>query len=198
MAEPFLLTCLLDGEFTYRSIAEGAANFSRSATIATLRLLHSQSGILVFSAGRVVNGAVFLLMLFWKARGRDGLLPQWIRSKRDCPKEAAAKTMMHTEDAAMVRTFVALGVQKFALSEAEKFMVLGAFAPSDWGVFGLVSSLGSVAARLIFAPIEEIAAVEFAKPQEPAVLETKVIGFLTLEGGFGVAAAAVGPFLSGL
>ncbi len=51
--------------------------------------------------------------------------------------------------------------EKFILSEGEKFALLRLNLHSS-GVWGLVSNLGSIAARLILQPIEEAAQAEFA------------------------------------
>lgn len=42
------------------------------------------------------------------------------------------------------------------------------FNEHHWGVFGLVSNLGSIVLRLLFAPIEEIAYSAFSASKERA------------------------------
>jgi len=57
-------------------------------------------------------------------------------------------------------------VQKAALTQAENAVLMG-FAPSlgDQGVYGLVSSLGSLVVRFLFAPVEDVCFTYFSKSQ---------------------------------
>ena len=66
-------------------------------------------------------------------------------------------------------SFFFQGIYKHILTEGEKF-ILFAFVSSlsDQGVFGLVSNLGSIVARLLLQPVEETSFAIFSKLQARA------------------------------
>ena len=76
------------------------------------------------------------------------------------------------EHASLLFEFASMVLLKLVLTEGEKLLLLLLFEEHHWGVFGLVSNLGSIVLRLLFAPIEEIAYSAFgAKKQRESSLQ---------------------------
>ncbi|CAE8624654.1 unnamed protein product, partial [Polarella glacialis] len=96
-------------------------------------------------------------------------------------------------------------VLKLALTEGEKMLLLVLFSEREWGVFGLVSNLGSIVVRLLFAPTEEIAFSAFSARSgseeggERRSSNLRLLrGLLLLQGGVGWVGLCFGPGFSGL
>eukprot|EP00435_Cladocopium_sp_Y103_P016081 s625_g4.t1 len=85
----------------------------------------------------------------------------------------------------------------------EKILLMVLFNAQQWGVFGLVSNLGSIVLRLLFAPIEEIAYSVFSAasldPEKPESRKAQVSllrALLLLQGGVGWLGLCFGPSFS--
>eukprot|EP00939_MAST-03C_sp_MAST-3C-sp1_P005087 g5087.t1 len=59
--------------------------------------------------------------------------------------------------AALCRQLLFSAGQKMILGQGEKIILLGVFDEETWGVYALVSNLGSLVLRTLFAPVEGIA-----------------------------------------
>lgn len=54
-------------------------------------------------------------------------------------------------------------VQKFALEKGETLVLLRSFDSTAWGMYSIVQNLGSLAVRLFFLPVEDMAQLAFSK-----------------------------------
>ncbi|CAD7936454.1 unnamed protein product [Amoebophrya sp. A120] len=70
---------------------------------------------------------------------------------------------LSAESSELARSMLVLSVQKLALAEGEKMLLVYLFPdPAVWGTFALVTNLGSLVLRLLFAPIEDLAFTFFS------------------------------------
>lgn len=69
-----------------------------------------------------------------------------------------------TERRNLVHSFFKLSFQKLLMQEGDKFLMIYFFPAQSnaWGAYVLVASLGSILARLIFAPIEDLITSTFS------------------------------------
>lgn len=86
-------------------------------------------------------------------------------------------------------------MQKLVLTEAEKVFLMAWFDQTAWGAFSLVSNLGSLVLRLLFAPLEDVAFSSFSRAsvEESRPLLQTLIG---IQGTIGMLAALLGPLYS--
>jgi hypothetical protein len=70
---------------------------------------------------------------------------------------------MPAETTGLLRGYTAQALLKVLLSEGEKLLVVARRPLHDQAVYSLVTSLGSIAARFLFQPLEELAAVSFSR-----------------------------------
>lgn len=87
-----------------------------------------------------------------------------------------------------------MAVQKLVLAEGERILSLMFLSPEEIGLVSMVSNLGSLVLRLVFAPIEEIAFTSFAV-QRSSVESKKLIlkSIVLLETSVGLLSAMFGP-----
>uniref|UniRef100_A0A0G4G8F3 Protein RFT1 homolog n=1 Tax=Chromera velia CCMP2878 TaxID=1169474 RepID=A0A0G4G8F3_9ALVE len=224
-AEPFLIWCLSEGEYAFRAGAQALGLMSRAVVVFLLLIASPCPPVIAFALGGLAEGVIWTSMLSWKAlklRKEEteswgcSLFPQQLDISRDS-REMKGKgkwrevigSWMLDEHYRLNLDFLVLTCQKLILSEGEKVMMLSFFHPEDWGVFALVSNLGSAVCRMLFAPIEELGAAEFGKlPGVPEVEQRKSLlnvgteteqgagllrRLLLLEGGIGAVGATLGP-----
>ena len=66
------------------------------------------------------------------------------------------------------RAFTVQAAVKHVLTEGDKLVLMLASSATDHAVYGVVSNLGSLAARLVFEPVESQSRIQFAKLQPAA------------------------------
>lgn len=109
----------------------------------------------------------------------------------------------------LLPSYLILACEKVLLNEVERLALILLFSQDAWAVYALVSNLGSIICRLVFAPIEEIASVIFSSsiPYQPTSIElTKpsinissklripiLAMYLGCEGLIGIGALVLGP-----
>ena len=104
----------------------------------------------------------------------------------------------------LVQTFSTQALLKLFLAEGEKGVLLLVGNADSQGVYGLVSSLGSLFVRIVLQPFEEIAFVAFSKKLDSQTTKRKKIEneakvFATLmrvSGMLGLLVAVHGPLYS--
>jgi len=106
-----------------------------------------------FACGSLVSGIVWLGWFLRSPR-------LWTTA---APQALAQRTYFSSTHRKLLVVFGWQALLKLLLAEGEKMVLVAAFDDSAMGVFGLVSNLGSLVLRLIFAPVEEIAYAAFGK-----------------------------------
>ena len=87
-----------------------------------------------------------------------------------------------------------MAVQKLVLAEGERILSLMYLSPEEIGLVSMVSNLGSLVLRLVFAPIEEIAFTAFAVPRSSEESKKHILKSVVLvETSVGFLSALFGP-----
>lgn len=153
-AEPFLIRVLVAQHFRSRAVGEGAAIMVR--TVAMLLLTMALDDVpLAFAASQLLYS---LTWLGWFGFGPGAV----VVAKALLPAKLDGERLLAAEHEALLGEFGGMVLLKLVLTEGEKILLLALFSEEDWGVFGLVSNLGSIVVRLLFAPTEEIAYSAFS------------------------------------
>jgi len=175
-AEPVVVESLIDLEFTRRASAEGVANLLRSAAAFAVAVA-GFDGVASFTVGQLVFAVV------WSS--------SYFVVRRPGPRQS-----VDAKHLAVFWQFSGMAFQKAVLQEGEKVLLLAFFSQEDWGVFALVTNVGSLVLRLLFAPVEEIAYSAFGKLPPDAAPFQLLAPLLALQGSIGWTAAWFGPPLA--
>ncbi|CAE7396721.1 RFT1 [Symbiodinium natans] len=193
VAEPFVIRALAAQEFQRRAAGEAGAILARTFGMLFLTLAFGDVP-LAFGASQLLFATVWLAWLAWPCvMGEKEHLWQ--------PSLLAGGALVLPHHWALLVEFAGMVLLKLALTEGEKMLLLVLFTEQDWGVFGLVSNLGSIILRLLFAPIEEIAYSVFsaAGPNNSRDAQTTMLrALLLLQGGVGWLGLCYGPHFAGL
>lgn len=162
--------------FRLRAAVECGALLARTAaSLLAFSRAHGQThvdAVYAFAWGQVGYGATFLcayalyFLAIDRAYGVSTLLGLSEGGGEDDGRvrdSAEGREMM-----AMTRGHTWQAVQKAVLTQAENAVLVG-FAPSlgEQGTYGLVSSLGSLVVRFLFAPVEDVCFTYFSKQGKP-------------------------------
>eukprot|EP00397_Hematodinium_sp_SG-2012_P031761 GEMP01033755.1.p1 GENE.GEMP01033755.1~~GEMP01033755.1.p1 ORF type:complete len:349 (+),score=81.68 GEMP01033755.1:551-1597(+) len=158
---------------TTRARAEGAAFLLRSTVFFVM----------------VVSGADFL---FSYAVGQCCFSIVWYLWFRSAARHVQAAAALATHHVHIFGQFALSGLQKLVLTEAEKVFLMAWFDQDVWGAFSLVSNLGSLILRLLFAPLEDVAFSSFSRAsrEDSVPLLQTLVG---IQGTIGLLAALLGP-----
>ncbi|CAK0818199.1 unnamed protein product [Prorocentrum cordatum] len=183
LGEPFLICTLAAMDFRARAFGEGVAILAR--TIVMFLLAASFGDLpLAFAISQLLYSIVWVM---WFMRHPNVLA--WM------PSRLPSGQWLHPDHYELLVEFGGKVLMKLALTEGEKLLLLILFTQEDWGVFGLVSNLGSIVLRLLFAPTEEIAYSSFAGGGAQWHL---LRALLMLQGGVGWLGLCFGPGFSKL
>lgn len=184
--EPLVVRTLAAHDFQGRAMGEGVAILARSVCMLLLAILLGDLPF-AFAGSQLLYSAVWV---GWFVR-RGGAMP-W-------PTRLPGGAWMLSQHRALLGEFTGMVLLKLALTEGEKLVLLAFFAEKDWGVFALVSNLGSIVLRLLFAPTEEIAYSAFAAAESESGQHWKLLrALLLLQGGVGWLGLCFGPGFSRL
>eukprot|EP00928_Gymnodinium_smaydae_P023251 TRINITY_DN19263_c0_g1_i1.p1 TRINITY_DN19263_c0_g1~~TRINITY_DN19263_c0_g1_i1.p1 ORF type:complete len:530 (+),score=95.38 TRINITY_DN19263_c0_g1_i1:81-1592(+) len=196
VGEPFLIRTLAAQDFRRRAVGEGVAILVRTGAMFLLAVLQMDLP-LAFAVAQLLYGVVWSL---WFARGSlAGLaVKPELRPSRlgDAARGAAAFVLPFHRT--LLAEFGGMVFLKLLLTEGEKFLLLALFAEKEWGVFGLVSNIGSIVLRLLFAPTEEIAYSAFTAVGSPKEQWGLLRALLLLQGGVGWLGLCFGPGFAAL
>jgi len=173
-AEPYVVVETLDMHLTTRARAEGAGFLIRSVLFF----------LMVFSG---------LDFLFSFAVAQCSFSVVWFMWFRRAARYVKSSDALSTDHVQLFKQFLFSGLQKLMMTEAEKFFLMAWFDQTAWGIFSLVTNLGSLILRLIFAPLEDVAFSTFsrASKEECTSLMQTLFG---IQGILGLLAAMFAPF----
>jgi hypothetical protein len=134
--------------FSSRTIAESWSNFSRSVSLLIFLVLGFPVGV-SFGLAQIVHGMVWFSIL---AKGID--LTSISNLLFVKPSSVQWNNLLEMTLSA---------IQKFLLSEGERILAVSTLSADEMGQLGLISNLGSIVLRLLFAPIEDIAFTGLAR-----------------------------------
>jgi hypothetical protein len=197
-ADPFAVSVSFAGVYEIRAASEAAGQVSRSlvsvgAAIffkgnASAQLVGVAFSHVVYSVALLASYAVQFAM--FGGRHRGSALPS-LRELRPQPSKGLPK------DKTLLRQYVLQSVQKLLLQEGERLLLVLFATPAQMACFAVVSSLGGIAARVVFQPVEQAAFAAFAH-MDPTEAVAGLGPLAVATGGVGLAAAALGPAVSHL
>ncbi len=164
---------------TQKSLAETSAVFARSVC-AFLMVAEYKLGVLGFGIAQAVYGLTYLLVMTSPSLASSALqyfdrpLTMGHFFFRRCADNETTKSTSSTitgylesyfslSTMYMAMTTTASSILKHFLTEADKIVLTLTRSSEEQGVFAVASNYGSLAARLLLAPIEESARVAFSK-----------------------------------
>ena len=139
--------------FASRTIAETWSNFTRSVCLLIFLFLRFQVGT-AFALAQIVHGLVWFVLL---ARGIDR------RTLSSLLFAHSSSTFFNANN--MVEMTLS-AIQKFLLTEGERIVAVSTLNSDEMGQLGLISNLGSIVLRLLFAPMEDIAFTGLAQTKK--------------------------------
>ncbi|KAJ3408439.1 Oligosaccharide translocation protein rft1 [Chytriomyces hyalinus] len=191
LAEPFYILSVNNLFFGVRVRIEGLAMFVKCvATVACLRASRIESdtlrvserdGVAAFAWAQLAYASVllagFLLhfaRVYKHVRVADSnqVYPQqlWLliprRVSNDSEESGKGKLKEYYADpnlSSLAITFAKQGLFKYALTEGDKILSVAFITEAIQGDYSLVEKYGSIIARLLFQPIEEMSRVYFSK-----------------------------------
>jgi oligosaccharide translocation protein RFT1 len=150
VAEPMFIVLIMRVQIKEKVKAEALGIFVR-CLFTYYFVIHLDLGIIGFGWGYLLS-SIFLVfvLVFMKSR----------------LKEDKSENVSNPEPEILKLTlnFWFQSLEKFLLTEGEKMAIVALDTDlKESGVYGLVCNLGSLVARLLFQPIEELSAAEFKK-----------------------------------
>lgn len=186
VGEPFLVAALLAQDFRSRALGEGVALSAR--TVAMLGIVATLDDLpLAFAASQVLYSIIWVAWFMRLSRNSVGP-PSHLEN-------GGAVLPFHR---ALLLDFGGMVLVKLALTEGEKVMLIRLFTGDDRGVYALVSNLGSIVLRLLFAPTEEIAYSAFSAKGSTDSQGSLLRALLMLQGGVGWLLMCFGPGFAAL
>lgn len=184
-AEPMYILAQQELNFTARVRSEAAGVVSRAAiTVGILVVaerLHpagektpgggNEWGLLAFSLGQLSYGFFVFVIYLWTYMKRSSEWRWWPKSITMIDKGHAKRMLF---DPVLLRLAFSMTLQSFIkhlLTEGDKFAVSRISKLADQGGYAVASNYGSLVARLLFQPVEEITRVFFSKTLAVCTIE---------------------------
>ena len=167
-AEPAWLYAQANGLIPTRVTAEGGALLLRALATGLLVLRGSAGGgdgaALAFGWAQLLYAASYLfllcLLLHWRTGGKifGALTP-----RRALVDSTAPPAWLPSTHLTVTYQYLWQSVQKYLLTEGERLVLVGYADLHQQGVFALVSNLGSLVARLVLQPVEEVVFAHYSQ-----------------------------------
>jgi oligosaccharide translocation protein RFT1 len=183
-AEPRVLWALSNLQVQHKVAAESMATLFKTWVLAVLITTTAKPSVTVFGVAQAVYGIVYLVIIYQ----RVPLPPQHTSQQQDYI------TLRHE-----VILFTLQGMFKHALTEADRLLLFVlAESYDDKGLYAIASALGGMAARLVFAPLEEMARLLWSRwirqhPPKTSLLYTSYTSLVRLVLYLGLVLACIGP-----
>ena len=142
-------------------------------------VVEKESALKFYAAGQMIYGGFLLGAYLWQISRLTSLKILLPRAVLVNGKQSWQSSYYNS----IAQKFVWQTILKYALTAADKFALV-ALNVSDYnkGAFRIVSDLGSLVARIVFAPLEEISRNYFSKaltkPGEKSTIVAETIGIL--------------------
>jgi len=183
IAEIFLIHhIVIFDSISIRTNAETWATFSRSISLLGA-LIWTRSADMAFGISQIIYGLVWFLILGYPVLGSEQPV---VGRLRDFPVSALGD----------LAEMSLLAVQKLFLTEGERILAVSFLTSEEMGRLGLVTNLGSIVLRIIFAPIEDIAFTGLARSTKLIDRLQIVQSVFGIEISIGVLGAVFGPLVS--
>ncbi len=167
--EPMYIIVMGTLQMGVRVRAEGSAAFVKTV-ITTLLVLKFELAATAFAIGQAAYAAVLVSVYVWWASSSHSLvrvLPAWLAPTKKQDSTTDGEPPTGDDDTATLgsfifwrhlrlgRSFAGQGALKHVLSEGDRMLLSAGASRADKGAYNVVSSLGSLAPRLLFQPIED-------------------------------------------
>ena len=166
-----------------RNRADTMANLARSLVILAM-LLMGFSGTVAYTVSKFIDSCVLLIV------GSLGL------SSVSHTLGSIVPALQDRKITIPLLEMSVMSLQKLFLAEGERMLSLAFFAADDIGLLGMVSNLGSIILRLLFAPIEDIAFTALSRTKDRKERTRVLQSVLLIELSFGLLALLFGPPVS--
>mmetsp|Transcript_10641 Transcript_10641/g.40061 ORF Transcript_10641/g.40061 Transcript_10641/m.40061 type:complete len:534 (-) Transcript_10641:309-1910(-) len=182
----------------HRVVAESLSVLARSvATVALLVALPHQESfgrVTLLGFAQLLGACVFVSVLYARLQSAAKRREGGVDVKKLWPRKAQDGRWIGDEQMALAKSFTLHTVQKYVLTEGEKLVLVNLSPLRDQGVFALVSNLGSLVARIVLQPIEEMVFAYFSGAKENDKNVTVVVLASLVRGAilFGAVFAAFG------
>ena len=195
LAEPFYIRAQRRSRFRLRFVTETVATVLRSLVTFYFVNFTERHVSLGFAFGQLAYGVTILICY---------AIAQLDFACIGCALFLGKTKVKWGGTLRLVQTFSTQALLKLFLAEGEKGVLLMVGNADSQGVYGLVSSLGSLFVRIVLQPFEEIAFVAFSKKNDSQTtkrkkIENEVKVFATLmrvSGMLGLLVAVHGPLYS--
>lgn len=202
-AEPAFLLFQLNLKFAQRATFESLAVGAR-CIVTFFGVLFSKNLLAAFAIGQLAYAITLTSLYFYFAKSIAPAAQYDVRKPSPVWHQDSAREVpayLHPDTRALARSLWLQSIFKHCLSEGDKFLVSLLLPIADQGVYAVVSNYGSLAARLVFFPVEETLRNIFSKllPKDPraavALLSTVLRAYLYLALFVAIFAPGTTPYL---
>lgn len=177
LCEPLILSLIQREQVLLRSAIEVLSGTTKSLVLASVAAFKGPKlDMLYYSLGQLVYSSVLLLLtlLAWlRVRLRQpkglALLPGSLEDRSPPPRGSRFLLDVHRD---LLGQHLLSSIQSTVLQETDKMLVLRLFSTKEWSDYGVMANLANTATRVVFAPIEEMAAERFRKVKFEPLLRT--------------------------
>lgn len=181
LSEPFFVLMQSRLQFSTRATAESTATLLRCLTTLLTASLVPHSGVLPFALGQLSFSLTLLLIYTLHTRR---LAATEFFSLLPSPLPPSPQTTFHsllpTPPLRLASSLLAQSAFKHLLTQGDTLLVTVLSPPSAQGIYALASNYGSLAARLVFQPIEEASRAYFSRTPSPSSLLAILRSYLLL------------------
>jgi oligosaccharide translocation protein RFT1 len=151
MGEPWINMSMAQSDLRPKLTAETSAIIGKSIVL-IISLGYFHMGVQAFGIGQIAYGLIYLISLTITTRSVGLLLPTF---SADCLVKVDALKLA-------ISLTIPL-ILKNAMTESDKIALTIAASNYDKGIYALASNYGSLAARIIFLPLEDTSRIAFSK-----------------------------------
>ena len=177
LSEPYQIFCLRNLDVESRAAAEGAGNLGRAVVNVLLlgglvdRILGSSLAlrypVSCFGAGHIVHAILLGGVFRWRKRGHIRR-PRFVTgpcssSAADTQTDSVVFRNFDLASLRLIGIFSAQSLFKHLLTEGDRIVLTLLGSSYDRGVYGMASSIGGIASRMLLQPVEENARLLFGR-----------------------------------
>ena len=177
LSEPYQIFCLRNLDVESRAAAEGAGNLGRAVVNVLFlgglvdRLLGSSLAlrypVSCFGAGHIVHAILLGGVFRWRKRGRIRrprfVTGTCIGSPAGTQNDSVIFRNFDLASLRLIGIFSAQSLFKHLLTEGDRIVLTLLGSSYDRGVYGMASSIGGIASRMLLQPVEENARLLFGR-----------------------------------
>ena len=170
LSEPYQIFCLRSLDVDTRAAADGAGNLGRAIINVLLlgglvdRILGTGLAlhypVSCFGAGHIVHAMLLGGVLRWRKRGQIRG-PRFVANPAN--RGSALSVNLDLASLRLVGIFSAQSVFKHLLTEGDRIVLTLLGSSYERGVYGMASSIGGIASRMLLQPVEENARLLFGR-----------------------------------